>query len=195
MKILSSLFIAASLSLAGVSYSSIALAQASAASSVSEAQKSALTQRLNNMDAALLSGDLDRIVEVVAPESFTRALGTGFGVPESEMGEFIQVMDELMRATMEISTITSHNVDYNNITFGLSPTNTPIATIPFEMEMEISGQSFISSGDYYGVLRDDWMVISVPEENTAGLIKTVIPELVNTEIVVSAITPKSGLSK
>ena len=195
MKILSSLFIAASLSLAGVSYSSIALAQASAASSVSEAQKSALTQRLNNMDAALLSGDLDRIVEVVAPESFTRALGTGFGVPESEMGEFIQVMDELMRATMEISTITSHNVDYNNITFGLSPTNTPIATIPFEMEMEISGQSFISSGDYYGVLRDDWMVISVPEENTAGLIKTVIPELVNTEIVASAITPKSGLSK
>ena len=195
MKILSSLFITASLSLAGVSYSSIALAQASAASSVSEAQKSALTQRLNNMDAALLSGDLDRIVEVVAPESFTRALGTGFGVPESEMGEFIQVMDELMRATMEISTITSHNVDYNNITFGLSPTNTPIATIPFEMEMEISGQSFISSGDYYGVLRDDWMVISVPEENTAGLIKTVIPELVNTEIVVSAITPKSGLSK
>lgn len=195
MKILSSLFIAASLSLAGVSYSSIALAQASAASSVSEAQKSALTQRLNNMDAALLSGDLDRIVEVVAPESFTRALGTGFGVPESEMGEFIQVMDELMRATMEISTITSHNVDYNNITFGLSPTNTPIATIPFEMEMEISGQSFISSGDYYGVLRDDWMVISVPDENTAGLIKTVIPELVNTEIVVSAITPKSGLSK
>ena len=195
MKILSSLFIAASLSLAGVSYSSIALAQTSAASSVSEAQKSALTQRLNNMDAALLSGDLDRIVEVVAPESFTRALGTGFGVPESEMGEFIQVMDELMRATMEISTITSHNVDYNNITFGLSPTNTPIATIPFEMEMEISGQSFISSGDYYGVLRDDWMVISVPDENTAGLIKTVIPELVNTEIVVSAITPKSGLSK
>ena len=195
MKILSSLFIAASLSLAGVSYSSIALAQASAASSVSEAQKSALTQRLNNMDAALLSGDLDRIVEVVAPESFTRALGTGFGVPESEMGEFIQVMDELMRATMEISTITSHNVDYNNITFGLSPTNTPIATIPFEMEMEISGQSFISSGDYYGVLRDDWMVISVPDENTAGLIKTVIPELVNTEIVASAITPKSGLSK
>ena len=195
MKILSSLFIAASLSLAGVSYSSIALAQASAASSVSEAQKSALTQRLNNMDAALLSGDLDRIVEVVAPEPFTRALGTGFGVPESEMGEFIQVMDELMRATMEISTITSHNVDYNNITFGLSPTNTPIATIPFEMEMEISGQSFISSGDYYGVLRDDWMVISVPDENTAGLIKTVIPELVNTEIVVSAITPKSGLSK
>ena len=195
MKILSSLFIAASLSLTGVSYSSIALAQASAASSVSEAQKSALTQRLNNMDAALLSGDLDRIVEVVAPESFTRALGTGFGVPESEMGEFIQVMDELMRATMEISTITSHNVDYNNITFGLSPTNTPIATIPFEMEMEISGQSFISSGDYYGVLRDDWMVISVPDENTAGLIKTVIPELVNTEIVVSAITPKSGLSK
>ena len=195
MKILSSLFIAASLSLAGVSYSSIALAQASAASSVSEAQKSALTQRLNNMDAALLSGDLDRIVEVVAPESFTRALGTGFGVPESEMGEFIQVMDELMRATMEISTITSHNVDYNNITLGLSPTNTPIATIPFEMEMEISGQSFISSGDYYGVLRDDWMVISVPDENTAGLIKTVIPELVNTEIVVSAITPKSGLSK
>ena len=195
MKILSSLFIAASLSLAGVSYSSIALAQASAASSVSEAQKSALTQRLNNMDAALLSGDLDRIVEVVAPESFTRALGTGFGVPESEMGEFIQVMDELMRATMEISTITSHNVDYNNITFGLSPTNTPIATIPFEMEMEISGQSFISSGDYYGVLRDDWMVISVSDENTAGLIKTVIPELVNTEIVVSAITPKSGLSK
>ena len=195
MKILSSLFIAASLSLAGVSYSSIALAQTSAASSVSEAQKSALTQRLNNMDAALLSGDLDRIVEVVAPESFTRALGTGFGVPESEMGEFFQVMDELMRATMEISTITSHNVDYNNITFGLSPTNTPIATIPFEMEMEISGQSFISSGDYYGVLRDDWMVISVPDENTAGLIKTVIPELVNTEIVVSAITPKSGLSK
>ena len=195
MKILSSLFIAASLSLAGVSHSSIALAQASAASSVSEAQKSALTQRLNNMDAALLSGDLDRIVEVVAPESFTRALGTGFGVPESEMGEFIQVMDELMRATMEISTITSHNVDYNNITFGLSPTNTPIATIPFEMEMEISGQSFISSGDYYGVLRDDWMVISVPDENTAGLIKTVIPELVNTEIVASAITPKSGLSK
>ena len=195
MKILSSLFIAASLSLAGVSYSSIALAQASAASSVSEAQKSALTQRLNNMDAALLSGDLDRIVEVVAPESFTRALGTGFGVPESEMGEFIQVMDELMRATMEISTITSHNVDYNNITFGLSPTNTPIATIPFEMEMEISGQSFISSGDYYGVLRDDWMVISVPDENTAGLIKTVIPELVNTEIVASAITPKSGSSK
>ena len=195
MKILSSLFIAASLSLAGVSYSSIALAQASAASSVSEAQKSALTQRLNNMDAALLSGDLDRIVEVVAPESFTRALGTGFGVPESEMGEFIQVMDELMRATMEISTITSHNVDYNNITFGLSPTNTPIATIPFEMEMEISGQSFISSGDYYGVLRDDWMVISVSDQNTAGLIKTVIPELVNTEIVVSAITPKSGLSK
>ena len=195
MKILSSLFIAASLSLAGVSYSSIALAQASAASSVSEAQKSALTQRLNNMDAALLSGDLDRIVEVVAPESFTRALGTGFGVPESEMGEFFQVMDELMRATMEISTITSHNVDYNNIIFGLSPTNTPIATIPFEMEMEISGQSFISSGDYYGVLRDDWMVISVPDENTAGLIKTVIPELVNTEIVVSAITPKSGLSK
>ena len=195
MKTLLSLFIAASLSLAGVSYSSIALAQASAASSVSEAQKSALTQRLNNMDAALLSGDLDRIVEVVAPESFTRALGTGFGVPESEMGEFIQVMDELMRATMEISTITSHNVDYNNITFGLSPTNTPIATIPFEMEMEISGQSFISSGDYYGVLRDDWMVISVPDENTAGLIKTVIPELANTEIVASAITPKSGSSK
>ena len=195
MKILSSLFIAASLSLAGVSYSSIALAQASAASPVSEAQKSALTQRLNNMDAALLSGDLNRIVEVVAPESFTRALGTEFGVPESEMGEFIQLMDELMRATMEISTITSHNVDYNNITFGLSPTNTPIATIPFEMEMEISGQSFISSGDYYGVLRDDWMVISVPDENTAGLIKTVIPELVNTEIVASAITPKSGLSK
>ena len=77
----------------------------------------------------------------------------------------------------------------------MSPTNTPIATIPFEMEMEISGQSFISSGDYYGVLRDDWMVISVPDENTAGLIKTVIPELVNTEIVASAITPKSGLSK
>ena len=195
MKILSSLFIAASLSLAGVSYSSIALAQASAASSVSEAQKSALTQRLNNMDAALLSGDLDRIVEAVSPENFTRALGTGFGIPESDLDKFVALMNDTMRAAMKISTITTHNVDYNNITFSMSPTNTPLATIPFESEMEAVGQSFLSSGYYYGVLRDDWIIISASDDQMVGSLKKAFPELANTEIVASAITPKSGSSK
>ena len=147
------------------------------------------------MDAALLSGDLDRIVEAVSPENFTRALGTGFGIPESDLDKFVALMNDTMRAAMKISTITTHNVDYNNITFSMSPTNTPLATIPFESEMEAVGQSFLSSGYYYGVLRDDWIIISASDDQMVGSLKKAFPELANTEIVASAITPKSGSSK
>ncbi len=195
MKTLLSFLIGAALSLTGIAHHSIAFAQSSASTSISDVQKSALTQRLNHIDAALLSGNLDRIVEAVAPESYRRALGTGLGIGEGQMDEFLQTMDALMHSTMALTTIKAHRIDYDNISFGMSPQNTPIATIPYEMEMDVSGLSFLSSGDYYGVFRDDWMVISASDENTARLMNSVFPELANTQIVASVITPISGSSK
>jgi len=155
---------------------------------VSASQREALIATLEEIDASIVSGDAGRMKEAMAPEAYQRALGTAMGVPDSGMDAFLVGLDSTMDQVFTVSTFEEHDIDYDRVTFILGEGGKPIAKIPFKMRMKVYDQNFAVDGSYFAVLRDNWLVLSPSDEQTAGLLKTAFPELSNQDVPANSMT-------
>ena len=160
---------------------------------VTPAQKERLISRLKSMDASIVSGDVERMKEAMAPKSYKIALGKALGVPEAQMDIFLNSLDNTLDQTLAISDFSAHNIDYDAIEYLSGKGGVPVAVVPFDMAMTVYGQNFTADGNYYSVFRDgEWLTLSPTDEKIKTLLLVAFPELSTIPVVVGNIQPATG---
>jgi len=141
-------------------------------------EKSQLIIELQNMQAALKSGDEGRMIDALAPQKMRLATGRAMGVSKKDLPKFEKQFIDVTKNVLRQAEFEGLNFDFDRIAHTQTATTAPLALIPTEMVITIEGNKLRSSGQYLGIRRSgEWIILTPSDEDTVKNLKKAFLEL------------------
>ncbi len=160
------------------SYAQQSTLAANTNSQFSGATQQALTLQLKEMQAAIKSGDADRIVDALAPPAMRRATGLALGMKEDQLPIFDAQLVAVTRSTLGQARYDDFSIDYAAIDYKTSSKGVSYAYVPASMTLGLMDKTFHNWGNYIALVKDGtWLVLSPSDAQTVQMLKVAFPEL------------------
>jgi len=153
----------------------LALAGASHARSLNDAEKTSLSTTVSDFNGAIKSANIERISQTVPPRIFD-LLAKKTNVDAAVIR---QTMMNLLKSTMEEAPFEDFSMDVEHAAFKETQQGEPYALIPTNVSLNVEGQRFKVSTHTLALLDGEtWYLVRVSEEQQVALLREAYPNFV-----------------
>ncbi len=156
----------------------LALAGASHARGLNDAEKASLSATVSDFNGAIKSANIDRISQTVPPRIFD-LLAKKSNVDAAVIRE---TMLQLLKSALEEAPFEAFSMDVQNAAFKETPQGEPYALIPTEVALAIDGKRFkVSTHTLALIDGETWYLVRVSEQQQIALLREAYPNFVAEE--------------
>jgi hypothetical protein len=156
----------------------LALAGASHARGLNDAEKASLSATVSDFNGAIKSANIDRISQTVPPRIFD-LLAKKSNVDAAVIRE---TMLQLLKSAMDEAPFEAFSMDVQNAAFKETPQGEPYALIPTEVAIAIDGKRFkVSTHTLALIDGETWYLVRVSEQQQIALLREAYPNFVAEE--------------
>ncbi len=158
-----------------------------AAQDLSDADRAAMTARVDAFNAAFVAGDMAAIFDFMPPPILTR-LAAQTGMEEEAL---LAAMKDQIDAAMAIVTIDSYAMNLDAATYSITPDGTrPYALIPTETVMTVEGAGKMRATSETLAFADagKWYLVRIDEAAQVTLLTEAYPEFADVTFTPGTLT-------